>query len=178
VTVASSIAAYAERARRAGIAPADQAILWVALSEADSRPMTERQQIQIADRRYTEGNGPFVSRKPKRKPPRAALVSRHAAAEGWRRGTEALAAIPAETYLEILVPESEPNRGRCHCPWPDHEDRNPSASYRDACFYCHTCAEGGGVFQLGSALSGLRDHGDDFGELRKWLARRVLGAAV
>ena len=47
---------------------------------------------------------------------------------------------------------------RCHCPHPDHEDRNPSASiyYRDGVWRvkCHTCGQGGDVFDVMAMASG------------------------
>lgn len=89
-----------------------------------------------------------------------------------------LKAIDAEIYLEILAPESEPSRGRCRCPLPNHEDRNPSASYTGTVWYCHRCATGGDIYTLGSQLLGLAERGEDFLELRRELAGRMLGAAA
>ena len=160
--------------------------LWHALPEQERRRMEQRRLEQLDDRRYAVGLVGFKSRKPKRKHSGSETVvatSTNATdlshlSDEWRSGTEALASLPAECYLAILAPESDPRRGRCRCPLPDHEDNNPSATYRDSVWYCHVCATGGGIFAIGAAISGLSDHGSDFVELRRWLAERMLGAAV
>ena len=159
--------------------------LWHALPESERRRMEQRRLVQIDDRRYVDGLVAFKSRKPRRvgARSRSPFSTREVnfsptSVDDWRRGTEALATIPAETYLEVLAPESEPHRGKCRCPLPDHEDNNPSATYRDSVWYCHVCATGGGIFTIGAAISGLSDHGSEFVELRRWLAERMLGAAV
>lgn len=169
----------AMRADFPGLTGADWRELAESLPGDTLRRMELRQLEQIDDRRYAEGLVEFKSRKPKRRPRPARNVT---TSQDWYRPTEILASIPAEQYLEILVPDSEPHRGKCRCPWPNgHEDRNPSATYggpEGTSFFCHVCAEGGGIFQLGAALSGLGDHGDEFFELRKWLAERMLGAGA
>jgi hypothetical protein len=58
---------------------------------------------------------------------------------------------------------------------PDHEDLNPSASYSGTVWYCHRCSVGGGIFTLAAALTGLRERGEDFNELRRWTAERLVG---
>lgn len=160
-----------------GLSGHDRLLLFQALPEKFQDEMWHRLSIKAADRHFAEGRGPFIQRrtKPRRRSRRAFTTL---PSDEWRRGTEALASIPAETYLAVLAPESDPSRGRCRCPLPDHEDRNPSSSYRDTSWYCHVCGKGGGIFQLGSALSGLGDHGDQFGELRRWLTNQMLGAAA
>lgn len=163
--------------------------LWLALPESERRRMEARKIVQLDDRRVADGHVEFVKGKyqdPRnRRPGRSARHRIRAKGDSlnqqfdgpvdWRRGTEALASIPAETYLAILVPESDPHRGKCRCPLPDHEDNNPSATFRDSVWYCHVCATGGGIFTLGAALSGHYDHGPEFHELRRWLAERLLG---
>lgn len=145
-------------------------LLFHALPESVQDQMWVRLLEQTDDRRYADGLVEFKSRRPKPRPrPRLQPI------EYRRDDTDALTSIPAETYLEILAPESEPGRGRCRCPLPDHEDRNPSASYRESVWYCHRCGAGGGIFQLGSALSGLADRGDEFPLLKTWVAERLLG---
>lgn len=158
--------------------------------EAEQKVAWDHLAGDSADRHFLNGHLPFQSRKPKPvkrdqlyeaskvttivasfDPPRS-----ERAARDWERGTEALNSIPAETYLEILVPDSEPSRGKCRCPWPnDHEDNNPSATYNETVFNCFPCGKGGGIFQLGSALTGLADRGDQFIELRRWLIEQMLG---
>ncbi len=165
------------RARFDGLTGADWLDLFESLPEHVKDAMWQRERVQIDDRRFANGSGPFVSRRPKRTR-RSAPARSFLPSDEWRRGTEALASIPAETYLSVLVPDTDPNRGKCHCPLPDHDDNNPSCTYKDSVWYCHVCATGGGIFQLGSALSGLGDHGDQFGDLRCWLADRMLGVAA
>lgn len=133
-----------------------------------------RIQVKALDRHFVRGDLPLLALKPSR---------RHPASKPRRNGGFALAddplkAIEAEVYLEILVPATEPARGRCRCPLPDHEDRNPSGSYRDVRWYCHRCARGGDIYTLGAELYGLSNHGRDFLELRQRLAERILGAAA
>lgn len=168
----STPAQFGRACDRIKLSDADKLTLFHALPEGVQRRFWERMRVQIADRRYVNGDGPFVCFRPKQKPRKYSV---RLPDDGWQRGTEALASIPAETYLAVLVPESDPGRGKCRCPLPDHEDRNPSASYKDSVWYCHRCAEGGGIFRLGSALTGLGDRGDQFADLRKWLAERLLG---
>lgn len=153
-------------------------LLFDALPKPVQDRMWKRLAEQTDDRRYADGLVEFKSRKPKQKRRSRPIRALSPSVEEWRRGTEALASISAETYLSVLSPESDPDRGRCRCPLPDHEDRNPSATYKDSVWYCHVCATGGGIFTLGSALSGLGDRGDDFCDLRKWLAERLLRVAA
>lgn len=163
------------------LSSSDRRLLFDALPERTQDRMWHRLAVQIDDRRYADGLAAFTSLKPTRRPasPTVHATNRtRSVSDDWRRGTEALASIPAETYLEVLTPESEPHRGKCRCPLPDHEDNNPSATYRDSVWFCHVCGTGGGIFRLGSALSGHHDHGPEFTNLRKWLAERLLGAAV
>lgn len=151
-------------------------VLAHALPEQVLREWDQRQKARIADRRYVEGQVGLVSYKQRR--PKRPSQGRAITAADPRRPTEVLAGIPAEVYIPALTDSEVFPGGGCNCPLPDHDDLNPSASVKDAVWYCHRCGEGGGIFQLGSALSGLRDRGDQFFELRKWLAERLLGAAA
>ena len=163
---------------RLSLSGADALRLYEAVPEPIRASWDRRQLAQIDDSRYVAGQVGVKSYR-KRKPRRPAPVrASRPTPDDWRDGVEVLASIEAEDYLEILVPESEPNRGRCHCPLPDHEDNNPSATYNGSVWYCHSCSTGGGIFTLAAAITGLRDRGDDFGELRKWVAERMLGAAA
>ena len=161
-----------------GLAGHDRLLLFEALPSKVQAEMWHWLAVKVADRHYANGTGPFIERRPKRQPRRPRRAVSTLPSDEWRRGTEALASIPAETYLTVLAPESDPHRGKCRCPLPDHEDNNPSATYKDSVWYCHVCGTGGGIFTLGSALTGLGDRGDQFCELRKWLADQLLGAAV
>ena len=159
-----------------GLSSHDRLLLFHALPESVQQSMWDRLAIQVEDRRYADGDGPFIDRrpKPKRRPIRTAS---NLPSDSWLRGTEALASIPAETYLTVLAPESEPTRGKCRCPLPDHEDHHPSATYKDTVWYCHVCGIGGTCFTIAAAKTGLNTRGRDFIELRKWIARQMLGAA-
>lgn len=138
--------------------------------------------IRTNDRRFLEGVAPFVKTRRGRalfSPSTPPAARRPQDDDAFERGNDALRSVEAERFLEVLVPESEPSRGRCRCPWPnEHEDRNPSASYNATAFFCHPCGEGGGIFELGAALTGRSLTGPDFLEVRRFLAERLLGAGV
>jgi len=67
----------------------------------------------------------------------------------------------------------EPNGQRCRCPLPDHEDRDPSASYtpadgdRPELWHCFACGVGGTAVDLLVYADGLRlaDAFDELGRL-------------
>jgi hypothetical protein len=165
-----------------GLSGADRLALFNALPESDRREMERNRVVRIADRRFLDGEVGFVSRKPKpkpkRRPTRGPAFRSDTSADNWRRETEVLAQVPAETYLPVFSPDCEPHRGRIRCPLPDHEDLHPSATYRDSVWFCHRCGEGGGIFRAASAITGLADRGDQFPELRRWVADRLLGVAA
>ena len=150
--------------------------LYEAVPEQIREEWDRRRLIQIADRRYVNGQVGLV--RYKRRRPKRPAQKRTVTADDWRKPTEILAGIPAEVYIPALTDSEVFPGGRCNCPLPDHDDFNPSATFKDSVWYCHRCGEGGGIFQLGSALSGLGDRGDQFFELRKWLAERILGVAA
>jgi len=178
----STLRRFRDRLFAQGIDPADaDSFFWDELDPERRAAILRDFRIRVNDARFLSGVSPFISarRKTPNRPVRLAPVNRAAQDDAdFERGNEALRSVEAAVYLEALVPESEPARGRCRCPWPDHEDRTPSASYSGAVFFCHTCAQGGGVFELGSALTGRSLHGKDFLEVRRFLAERLLGAGV
>lgn len=148
------------------------------LPEADQAACWQRLANRAADRHHVRDGAPLPKlgrRKAARPRPIPGHRSHHPT---FTAADDPLKEIPAETYLEVLAPNSEPNRGRCRCPLPDHEDRNPSASYKGRVWMCHRCGIGGDVYTLGSALSGLADRGDEFCELRRWLAERMLAVVA
>ena len=162
-----------------GLSGADRLLLFHALPQSVQDQMWRNHAVRIAVRRFMDDEAAFQSRRPKPKcrPTRSESCQLLRSPEDLHRGTEALASIPAEVYIPALT-DSEPlPGGRVRCPLPDHDDLHPSATYKGSVFYCHRCGEGGGVFQLGSALSGLPDRGDQFPQLRAWVAERMLGAA-
>jgi len=172
-----TVARFARAAKGFGISPADTNLLLDSLPEHVLGSMYAAERILVNDRHFADGSREFVSAKKKwtraKKIPNGSVTP-----QDWRRGTEVLAAIPAETYIPILTGSEPLPGGRVSCPLPDHEDRNPSATYKDAVWFCHRCGEGGGIFTLAAAITGRRDHGDEFCELRKWVAEQMLGAAA
>jgi hypothetical protein len=169
---------FQQNAERLGFSSADRLRLYEALPGEVREAWDARRLAQIADRRFVAGQVGLKSYKRRGLPRPKVTRAAGPAPDDWRDGVEVLAGIPAEDYLPVLDPYTEPSRGRCRCPLPDHEDRNPSATYRDSVWYCHRCATGGGIFTAAAAISGLQDRGDEFGELCKWVAERMLGAAV
>ena len=161
-----------------GLSGADRLLLFSALPRSVQDEMWRNREVRIADRRFLDGEVGFQSRKPRsNSSARAPALRRSRMVPDDDQRTQALASINAQVYIPALT-DSEPlSGGRVRCPLPDHEDLHPSATYRGAVWYCHRCGEGGGVFQLGSALSGLSDRGDEFPRLRTWVAQRLLGAA-
>lgn len=159
-----------------GLSGADRLLLFNALPPQVQREMERHLEGQVADRRFRDGQVEFKSRKRKPKPrPRAA---RRPTPTDWQAGTQALAGIPAEDYLPVIADVEPLPGGRVQCPLPDHEDRNPSATYKDCVWYCHRCGEGGGIFTIAAAISGLGDRGDEFCELRRWTAGRMIGRGL
>jgi len=151
----------------------DQERVFYALPEPVRRDFSDQVIRQREDERFADGYVGFKShRKPKAK---TAYKPRPLTAQDWRPGTEAIAGVPAETWLPIIAGVEPLPGGRVRCPLPDHEDNNPSATYRDTVWFCHRCGVGGGIFTAASAISGLGDRGDQFFDLRKWVAERLLG---
>lgn len=158
-----------------GLSGSDALLLADALPEDVRREWDLRERARIADRRYVDGRVGLVSYKkcPIRRPAPARPIP--ASGSDQRDHTETIKSIQAEVYIPALTDSEIFPGGRCNCPWPDHADANPSASFKDAIFFCHRCGEGGGIFQLASAISGLPDRGAGFIELRRWIAQRMLG---
>lgn len=174
----STLERLRDRLAAHGIDPADaDRFFWEELDADERAAILEDFRTRSNDRRYLAGVAPFIPARRKRAPaptaPRRIVVDEDS--EAFERGNEALRSVDAEVFLEALVPDCEPARGRCRCPWPnDHFDRNPSASYNGTAFYCFTCGEGGGIFELGAALTGRTLRGPDFLEVRRFLAERIL----
>jgi DNA primase len=60
----------------------------------------------------------------------------------------------ADRHLDLVRSDST-MKGRC--PYPDHEDENPSfCVYPDGRFHCYGCGRHGDVIDLWAALEGLR----------------------
>jgi hypothetical protein len=120
----------------------------------------------------------FRSRRPKREPTRSAPTF---ATRPLRAHTDyepdRLVEIDAAVYLEAFGSEIL-SGGRARCPHRDHEDRNPSVSYRGGEWFCFTCAEGGGIYQAASAASGIDTRGQEFIELRRWIADRLIATVI
>ncbi len=84
-----------------------------------------------------------------------------------------LRTIPAAEYLEPVAGVEPLPGGRVRCPLPDHDDRNPSASYRDCFWFCHCCGTGGDLFALVAAITGRSTTGPDFLDVARWAAERL-----
>lgn len=103
----------------------------------------------------------------------------HSRTDPWVETTVRIAeGTPPPDYVYRLIGQTVPYRGgHIRCPFPDHDDRNPSTYvYGDvgAGWFCFSCQRGGGPFQLAAALNGwvggrdLRD--SEFIEAAKTLA--------
>lgn len=79
--------------------------------------------------------------------------------EGWVATTvEVAEGSNPPDYVYRLTGQAVPQRGgHIRCPFPDHDDRNPSTYvYGEvgAGWFCFSCHRGGGPFQLAAALNG------------------------
>jgi hypothetical protein len=90
-----------------------------------------------------------------------------------------LRSLTAREYFEALTGESVPHSGMVRCPSRDHEDRHPSChvgGVEEGLWHCFSCGAGSTVYDLGAEISGIEPRGQDFHELRTWIAQRLLGA--
>lgn len=148
----------------------DLSFLFGTLPAADQAACWERLRIRTEDRHRVRDGQQMAVKKPK-------LIRRNKVRHLTQLDVDRLIDLPAEEYLERLDPLTEPARGRCRCPRPEHPDNHPSASYRDTSWFCHVCAEGGGIYQAAAAISGLPDHGPGFRLLHEWTANKIGVAA-
>jgi hypothetical protein len=91
---------------------------------------------------------------------------------------DVLQSIQPPAYVEALTGLQIPASGMVCCPLPDHDDTHPSfRAYNDPQegWFCFGCARGGTIYDLAGELWGLQTRGDQFIELRKRLARALLG---
>jgi hypothetical protein len=99
-----------------------------------------------------------------------------------RGAPDVLLDVDPPEYVELLAGVEVPARGgMIHCPLPGHEDRTPSCwVFEDAPrgWYCHGCHRGGSIYDLASELSGIGTRGDEFKELRRWIAGRLLTRSI
>lgn len=69
--------------------------------------------------------------------------------------------VPLSTYLvkNKLTYEQEESRGMIRCPFPDHNDGNPSFSYDDEknVFHCFGCGRSGDVVNLHYYMNSIED---------------------
>ncbi len=144
-----------------------------AMPIADQEETWRALQQQRHDARYAAGEGPMVSARQRRRPA-ARRPLRAPAGRDLTELLESLRSIAAEDYLEAIA-DVDPARGRVQCPLPDHEDRNPSASYSGSAWYCHRCSEGGDLISLASTVSGIPATGRDFLRLLSWIGDRLPG---
>jgi hypothetical protein len=93
---------------------------------------------------------------------------------------DALAAIPAAEYIEVLTARTVSRDGKATCPFhAGGDERTPSLhAYPDPGrgWYCYGCDEGGDIYTFAAKLCGL-DVRQDFREIRRRLAADLLRAA-
>lgn len=91
---------------------------------------------------------------------------------------EALDRISPPEYIEALTGEVvPPHGGTVCCPFPDHDDRTPSArvyAEPERGFYCWGCGRGGTAVDLAATITGITPRGSGYREIRRWLAERLL----
>jgi hypothetical protein len=60
---------------------------------------------------------------------------------------------------------------KARCPFPAHEDKNPSLTFNDqnGGYYCHGCGKKGGLFHFYGKINGL-DTRNDFGKILRGIA--------
>ncbi len=153
----------------AGLSEEEQAVAW------------DHVKHRSAARRYLDGDGPFTSAKPEPTPRPRLRVLPPPRTSRSRLSDEALHTLrtmPAEDYLPAIAGVEALPGGRCHCPLPQHNDSNPSATYKDNLWHCHACATGGDLITLASEVSGISTTGSDFFELARWIADRLMGRAA
>ena len=96
------------------------------------------------------------------------------------RKDDVLDEIDPATYVEVLTGVYVPRHGMISCPLPDHDDRTPSCKVYnepDGGWFCFGCGRGGTVYDLAALLWGMSTRGPSFHDLRRELARALLGAA-
>ena len=103
---------------------------------------------------------------------------RRGRANGHEPDHDPLRDVSMAEAVERLVGEQIPPSGLICCPLPGHDDRSPSFKVYENDFYCFGCRAGGTIYDLARELSGIGDRGEQFNELRRWLARELLGAAA
>lgn len=88
--------------------------------------------------------------------------------------------LPAD-YVEALTGVEVPRHGMIPCPLPGHDDHEPSFKVYDTPdrgWYCYGCGRGGSIYDLGAELWGMATRGAAFHDLRRELARVLLGGAA
>lgn len=142
--------------------------------------------LRVEDRRWLAGDDAFRSGRTK---PKLRLTPRQVALNSGEPSharkdedlDSLLDSIRSLTYAEyapaIAGVEALPG-GRTRCPLPDHDDSNPSASWKGNLWHCHRCGEGGDLILLASRVSGIDTRGGDFIELVKWIGDRLITQAA
>jgi hypothetical protein len=149
-----------------------------ALPESDQAEIWRQVGIRSHDRRYAEGVADFTPvRRPKAPKPRPAQRRASTATADLGSVLDSLRALPAEDYLVAIAGVEPLPGGRVQCPYPSHEDRNPSCTYTGSVGYCHTCGRGFDLISLSSEVSGIGTTGRDFIELIRWIGDRLRGYA-
>jgi hypothetical protein len=132
--------------------------------------------VESDDPGPAEMRGPDLPRDPPQfHPPRAARATPRSKGRAGA-GDDPLGSISPPDYFAVLTGAGVPATGgmvRC----PVHEDHEPSCmvyASAERGWHCYGCSRGGSIYDLASALSGIGTRGDDFLELRRWIARRFL----
>lgn len=92
--------------------------------------------------------------------------------------------VPGPVWARALTGIAVPSSGATiNCPFPDHDDRTPSCRIHAEAgwgtWYCHGCHRGGDVYAFAQHLWGVpRARGEDFKELKREVARALLGEGV
>jgi hypothetical protein len=97
-----------------------------------------------------------------------------------RREDDVLDEIAPPDYWEALTGEPVPESQRVRCPIAGHEDVHPSCivyANPGRGWWCPVCNRGGTAIDLAAHLTGIEPRGADYFELRRYVAKQLLGVA-
>jgi hypothetical protein len=99
----------------------------------------------------------------------------------WQDADDPLRGIEPTVYVAALTGQVVGRDGKIHCPFPDHEDSDPSFHVyptADEGVWCFGCGRGGSIIDLGEHLYGIEPRGAGYHEIRRRLAADLLGTAA